>query len=100
MIILKIRTMIAPEKKTEFEQAVRYIIDMKLKQKTGVFRRIYQASDDPMSYLYIEEWDSREEITAYMSSDAYRALIGAMDFLGQVTEAQIITTSKVENILP
>jgi len=99
MIILKIRTIIAPEKKNESEQAIHYIIDAKLKQKIGVSRRMYQAYDDPLTYFYIEEWDSREEISVYMGSDAYKALMGAMDFLGKVTEAQLITTSNIENIL-
>ncbi len=99
MIILKIRTTVAPEKKNEFDQAIHYIIDAKLKQKIGVSRRMYQAYDDPLTYFYMEEWDLREEMTAYMGSDSYKALMGAMDFLGKVTEAQVITTSKIENIL-
>jgi quinol monooxygenase YgiN len=99
MIILKIRTKIAIEKKNEFEQAIQYIIGNKLKQKVGVIRHMYQDYDDPLSYFYIEEWESGEDINEYLSCDAYKSLIGAMNFLGQVMEAQLITTSEIENIL-
>lgn len=98
MVIIKIRTIISPEKKREFEQAVQYIIGNKMKQKIGVLRHMYQACDDPLSYFYFEEWESNENINEYLSSDEYKSLLGAMDFLGQVIEAQIITTSKIENI--
>jgi quinol monooxygenase YgiN len=58
-------------------------------------RRIYQDAISPTHLLLIERWSDETAMNAYLSSDRFRALIGAVKVLGKLVhvctcEAKIV----------
>ena len=84
MIGHEILVRIHPEKRTEFLQA----FDM-LKtddQLTGsrLEMELYEQVNESNAFLWLEHWDNDEALTRYYEDNRYRAMMGAIDILGQL----------------
>lgn len=40
--------------------------------------RLYQATDDPLSFVMVEEWESQEALDAHFRTDHIREFMGAV----------------------
>lgn len=98
MVYLIICMDILPEKHLEFEQAAQWLVRVE-DEVEGKFRQmISKEIGYPDKAFYLGEWDSRKNLDSYIQTDRFRALLGGMKFLGKITEAKIITPSKVEDL--
>ena len=89
---------ILPDKDLEFEQAAQWLVRME-DEVEGKFRQLISREIGyPEKTFYIGEWDSRKNLDAYIQTDRFRALLGGMKLLGRITEAKIVTSSKVEDL--
>jgi len=98
MIVVKIRVEVLPDKKQEFEQAARWLIDSQPKEEGNILKSIYQDLCNPNTFYYLEEWDSRKNLKAHFQSDKFRALLGGMKVLGEIVEAKIISGAREEEL--
>jgi quinol monooxygenase YgiN len=98
MIILRIRVEVLPDKRKEFEQAAQWLIDSQPKEEGNILKSISQDLCKPNTFYYLEEWDSRKNLKAHFQSDKFRALLGGMKVLGEITEAKIISGAREEKI--
>lgn len=98
MVYLIISMDILPDKDLEFEQAVQWLVRSE-DEVEGKFRQLISREISyPEKAFYIGEWDSRKNLDTHIQNDRFRALLGGMKFLGKITEAKIITPSKVEDL--
>ena len=100
MVLLKIETQINTAKRSEFEQAIRFIIDFKVKDSIEHRCRIFQNIEMPESFIYMQEWDNDDQIHEYMKTDGFKSLIGSMKVLGEIKSACLISSECKDNILP
>ena len=100
MVLLKIETQIISTKRSEFEQAIRFIINSKVKDSIKHRCRIFQNIEMPESFIYMQEWDNEDQIHEYMKTDGFKSLIGSMKVLGEIKSACLISSECKDNILP
>ena len=98
MTILKICGEISPGKRHEFEQAVQTMLKSTLPAKQMPVGTLYQELGQHNRFCYLEEWSSRERLEAYLQTDSFKALLGAMLVLGEITEAKIIALGRTEEL--
>ena len=96
MTILKICGEISPSKRHEFEQAVQALLKSNLPGKETSGGKLYQELGHQNHFCYLEEWPSRKKLDARIQTDGFKALLGAMQVLGDVTEARIILSDHTE----
>ncbi|UCF64627.1 MAG: hypothetical protein JSW33_01990 [bacterium] len=89
MIKLEIRVKILPYKRIEFIQAVKNICSLKSVSDPVTSLIVCQHLNDENIFNCTGEWDSREKLDNYMKSITYEMLIGAMQVLGEIQQAQI-----------
>lgn len=74
MITIGMYYEVLPGKETYFEEKFRVVLEAMKAGFPGHKRSfLYKRVDDPGSYAIISEWESQENFTAFMKSDAFRA---------------------------
>jgi len=67
------------------------LIAQKERQKEGcVSRTLFEKVGDFNRFLWVERWTDSEALEDYLCSDIFRALLGAIDVLGELESRQII----------
>jgi quinol monooxygenase YgiN len=61
-----------------------------------VERRLYEEAIAPMNLLLVEEWSDPVPMNSYMSSEQFRALIGAVKVLGELVDIRISEATVIE----
>lgn len=86
MIGLEILFKIYPEKRAEFILAFDMMksIESQEKRRTGL--ELFEMVTEPNTFLWLEHWDDDESLTFYCSEDKFRALMGAIDILGNLIQ--------------
>lgn len=54
----------------------------------------YESRDGERTVLYVEQWESREELHRHIQSDLYTRVISAMEFANEVPEIRFYEVSK------
>ena len=87
MIGLEILVKIVPTKRYEFLQTFELMVQRKPKMPEMSGRAgqsLFEKSDEPNCFLWMEEWRSAEKLASYRKSDHFRSLLGAVDVLGHL----------------
>ena len=79
---LQISGRITEAKQQEFLQSVGFFLDRL--RKSSVECNLTRDVKDERTYHILEIWQAREDLTAYLDSDSYKALIGAFEVLGKI----------------
>jgi len=59
-------------------------------------RRVYEDAAAPTNLMLVEEWLDMTAMNSYLSSDQFRALLGAVKVLGELVDVRISETKVVE----
>jgi quinol monooxygenase YgiN len=59
-------------------------------------RHVYQDAISPTDLLLIEQWSDEAAMNAYLSSDSFRAVVGAVKVLGKLVQVCICEAKIVE----
>jgi len=62
-------------------------------------RRIYAESHLPTNLLLVEQWSDKAALNCHLSSDQFRALIGAVKVLGKLVDVCIFEATSIQNLL-
>jgi quinol monooxygenase YgiN len=60
-------------------------------------RRAYEDAMAPTCLLLFEQWSDSAEIDSYLSSEGFRALIGAVKVLGKLVDIRVCEARVVES---
>ena len=60
-------------------------------------RRVYQDAVSPTCLVLVEKWFSEQAMTSYLSSEQFRALIGAVKVLGRLVDIRVSESKVVES---
>jgi quinol monooxygenase YgiN len=59
-------------------------------------KRVYQDAISPKHLVLVEEWLDKEAMNSHLSSDQFRALIGAIKVLGKLVDIRTSETTVIE----
>ena len=59
-------------------------------------RRLYEEAVSPTNLLLVEEWSDAAALNAYLSSERFRAVIGAVKVLGELVDIRISESKVIE----
>ncbi len=59
-------------------------------------RRVYEDEVSPRNLLLVEEWMDKASMDSYLSSERFRALIGAVKVLGELIDVRISEAKVIE----
>jgi quinol monooxygenase YgiN len=60
-------------------------------------RRLYEEAVAPTNLLLIEQWSDEVAMNSYLSSEQFRALIGAVKVLGELVDIRISEANIIED---
>ena len=60
-------------------------------------RRLYEEAVAPTNLLLIEQWSDEVAMNSYLSSEQFRALIGAVKVLGELVDIRISEANVIED---
>ena len=60
-------------------------------------RRLYEEAVAPTNLLLIEQWSDEVAMNSYLSSEQFRALIGAVKVLGELVDIRISEATLIED---
>jgi len=95
MTALLIRAQVELDQRHELMQMCRSWLSNQL--PSGCLeRRLYEDVMAPTQLLLAEEWPDQEAVNSYLSSEGFRALIGAIKVLGQLVDVRISESKVIE----
>jgi quinol monooxygenase YgiN len=59
-------------------------------------RRVYEDAISPTHLLLVEQWLDKQAMNSYLSSERFRALIGAVKVLGQLVDVRVSEATLIE----
>ena len=60
-------------------------------------RRLYEEAVAPTNLLLIEQWSDEVAMNSYLSSEQFRALLGAVKVLGELVDIRIFEANVIED---
>jgi len=87
-----------PEKRQAILEILRFTED-RVRIKTGcVGCRVYEASDESGTILYLEQWQSRKDLHRHIQSSLYLGILNAMDFGQEAPEISFHEVSDTKSM--
>ena len=96
MLTLKITIRSRESKKNELLLTCRLVNERTLQEKGCSSCTVGQKSDDDDVIVLEQRWEKERLLTEYFRSDHFRALLGAMKWLGRSYDLNIDTVAKEE----
>ena len=98
MIIFTLRIKVPAERRKVFLDSARLTIGPTKVQPGCISCEFYQNLNDPDVVLYVEEWESRENLEHHIKSDPYRIILSLMELSAETPEIKLNTISKTEGL--
>ncbi len=62
-------------------------------------RQVYEEAYLPTNLLLVEQWSDKAAMNSYLSSDQFRALVGAVKVLGKLVDVRIFEADSIQNLV-
>ena len=96
MIGVIIRAEVEPDQRRELIQMCKSWLASSQVPKACSERRVYEDVISPTCLLLVEEWSNQEAMRSYLSSEPFRALIGAIKVLGKFVDLRVFEAEVIE----
>ena len=94
---IRIRARIEPEHRHEFMQMFKETSQPNQFPVACLERRLYEEAVAPTNLMLVEEWSDAAAMNCYLSSEQFRALIGAVKVLGKLVDIHISDATLIED---
>ncbi len=98
MIIVTLRIKVPGNRRKDFLDSVRSMLGPTKVQPGCISCDFYQDLNDPDALLYVEEWQSRQNLEHHVKSDLYRIILSVMDLSDGPPEFKLSTISQTEEL--
>ena len=85
MVGLEILFKIYPAKRAEFLLAFDMMKKIERQEKNRIDLDLFELMGESNTFMWFEHWHDAESLTQYCNEKKYRALMGAIDILGNLT---------------
>jgi quinol monooxygenase YgiN len=92
-----IRAEVEPDQRRELMQMCKSWIASNQLPAACLERRVYEDAIAPTYLLLVEEWLDTVAMNSYLSSERFRALIGAIKVLGELVDVRISESKVIES---
>ena len=93
-----IRAEVEPEQRRELMQMCKGWLANHQLQPGCLERRVYEDATLPTRLLLVEEWlGDKDALRTYLSSEGFRALVGALKVLGTFVDIRTFETTLIES---
>ena len=99
MIGLAIRARVEPEQRHELMQMFKESSGPDQLPEACLERRVYEESHSPTNLLLVEQWSDKAAMNSYLSSDQFRALIGAVKVLGKLLDVRVFEAESIQDLV-
>ena len=99
MIGVVIRAEVEPDQRHELMQMFKETSRPDQLPAACLERRVYEEAHLPSNLLLVEHWSDKAAMNSYLSSDQFRALIGAVKVLGKLVDVRIFEATSIQNLL-
>ncbi len=98
MVLSLIKMTAAPGKRQSLLEVLRFVADQ-IRVKNGcVDCAVYEARDQKRTVLYVEQWQSREELDRHIQSDLYRRILTAIELSSERPEITFHEVSETKGL--
>ena len=94
MIGLEILVRIKPEKRAEFLQAFDMLKTVDRLGDRRLELELFERVNESNTFLWLEHWDNDESLTHYYEENKFRAMMGAIDILGQLVHKRTFSITE------
>jgi quinol monooxygenase YgiN len=94
MVGIEILVRINPEKRVEFLQAFDMLKHLDQLGDNRIDLELFEQIWEPNTFLWLEHWDNNESLTTYYQDNKYKAMMGAIDIMGQMKNKRIFTVKE------
>jgi quinol monooxygenase YgiN len=91
-----IRAEVEPDQRHELIQMCKSWLASNQVPQACSERRVYEDVISPTRLLLVEEWSNEEAMRSYLSSERFRALLGAVKVLGNLVDLRVFETEVLE----
>ena len=98
MIGLVVKAQVEHHQRHELMQMFKEISRPDRLPKACLERRIYEESHLPTNLLLVEQWTDKAALNSHLSSDQFRALIGAVKVLGKLVDVRIFEAKSIQDL--
>ena len=99
MIGLTIRARVEPHQRHELMQMFKETSRADQLPVACLERRVYEEAHLPSNLLLVEQWSDKAAMNSYLSSDQFRALIGAVKVLGKLVDVRIFEATSIQDLV-
>ena len=99
MIGVVIRAKVEPDQRHELMQMFKEASRPDQLPVACLERRVYEELGLPTNLLLVEQWSDKAAMNSYLSSDQFRALLGAVKVLGKLVDVRIFEANSIQNLL-
>ena len=86
MVGIEILVRIHPEKRIEFLQAFNMLRQLDQLGDNRIDLDLFEQIKEPNTFLWLEHWENTESLTHYYQDNKYKAMMGAIDIMGQLVQ--------------
>lgn len=94
MLGLEILVRINPEKRVEFLQAFDMLKTIDQLEDRRLDLELFERVNESNTFLWLEHWDNNESLTQYYNENKFRAMMGAIDILGQLVHKRTFSITE------
>jgi len=84
MVGIEILIKVVPEKRVEFLQAFEMLTKHDQQEHQRIALELFENIHEPNTFLWLEHWEKREDLQHYFQENRSRAMLGAVEVLGQL----------------
>jgi len=99
MIGVVIRGGVEPDQRHELMQMFKATSRPDQWPESCLERRVYEEAHLPTNLMLVEQWSDKAAMNSYLSSDQFRALIGAVKVLGKLVDVRIFEAESIQGLL-
>ena len=88
MVGLKILIRIRPDKRVEFLQAFGMLTKLGQTEDRRIDLELFEMVTEANTILWLEHWADDESLANYYLSNKFRALMGAIDVMGEIVRRE------------
>ena len=90
MVGLGILVTIKSEQRHEFLQTIDLFCSQRDENQSRIGCSIFETVGNPNQFLWVEKWTDRVLLDEYMKTDRFKALLGAVQVLGELNSFHIL----------
>ena len=98
MVGLEILISIQSGQRQEFLQTIDLFRNQQEKDKARIGCNIFETVGTPNQFLWVEKWTDQRLLDDYMKSARFKALLGAIQVLGELNSLQFIELKKQNDL--